>query len=282
MAALKQRSGGGRIGAIFLLTANVLMTDNTQNIGVGIAKWARSAVGSAWRTPLCRGVSPLKKFLLIPMVALLPACNTEPSILQHLPRPTASVDPAFRSRSRKQTVLRPAPRRRPTHAGIEPGWIPPGGVSSRWECIVIHHSAGEVGGKWRFDRLHRAPPRNWNELGYHFVIGNGSDTAEGAIEVGSRWTKQKHGAHCKTPDNYYNDRGVGICLVGNYENHAPSAAQMQALARLVRFLQQQRGIPGSRILAHGQITGRTACPGTYFSLGKLHAMLAGPMLLSSR
>ena len=105
---------------------------------------------------------------------------------------------------------------------------------------------------------------------------------EGAIEVGSRWTKQKHGAHCKTPDNYYNDRGVGICLVGNYENHSPSAAQMQALARLVRFLQQRSGIPRSRILAHGQITGHTACPGTYFSLGKLHTMLAGPTLLSSR
>lgn len=224
----------------------------------------------------------MKKSLWILPLALLPACNTEPSILQHLPRPTASVDPAFRPRRRAQTVFRPAPRRSPTDAGIEPGWIPPGGVSSRWECIVIHHSAGEVGGKWRFDRLHRAPPRNWNELGYHFVIGNGSDTPEGAIEVGSRWTKQKHGAHCKTPDNYYNDRGVGICLVGNYENHSPSAAQMQALARLVRFLQQRSGIPRSRILAHGQITGHTACPGTYFSLGKLHTMLAGPTLLSSR
>ena len=33
-------------------------------------------------------------------------------------------------------------------------------------------------------------------------IGNGSDTVDGQIEVGSRWVKQKVGAHAKTPDNW--------------------------------------------------------------------------------
>ena len=61
----------------------------------------------------------------------------------------------------------------------------------------------------------------WDELGYHFVIGNGTHTGDGQVEVGSRWGKQKHGAHCKTPDNYYNDHGIGICLVGNFENSNP-------------------------------------------------------------
>src|SRR5579863_9129173 len=52
-------------------------------------------------------------------------------------------------------------------------WLPPH-PSDRWQCIVIHHSASDVGGAERFDRWHRA--KGWDELGYHFVIGNGTDT----------------------------------------------------------------------------------------------------------
>ena len=48
---------------------------------------------------------------------------------------------------------------------------------------MVHHSAGEVGGVARLDKLHRGPQFNWDELGYHFVIGNGSDTPNGAIEI---------------------------------------------------------------------------------------------------
>lgn len=157
----------------------------------------------------------------------------------------------------------------------EPGWIPPGGISSRWRCIVIHHSATTAGGARRFDAVHRAPPRNWDELGYHFVIGNGTDTPDGYIEVGPRWTKQKHGAHCKTPDNYFNDHGIGICLVGDFEHTRPTPRQMAALERLVRFLQQRCQIPTSRVFTHGQITGHTACPGRNFDLAGFRRALDG-------
>src|SRR5438270_9583625 len=58
----------------------------------------------------------------------------------------------------------------------EPEWFPPHS-SDRWTCIVIHHSASEEGGADRFDEWHRQ--RGWDELGYHFVIGNGTDTAMG-------------------------------------------------------------------------------------------------------
>src|SRR4051812_31599948 len=66
----------------------------------------------------------------------------------------------------------------------EPGWVPPT-PSRKWTCVVIHHSGTEVGGARRFDRAHRS--RGWDELGYHFVVGNGSDTADGQVEVGPRW-----------------------------------------------------------------------------------------------
>ena len=125
------------------------------------------------------------------------------------------------------------------HAGAaaaESGWYP-AHHSARWDCIVIHHSACEIGGARRFAAWHRA--RGWDELGYHFVIGNGSDTPDGRVEIGPRWAEQKHGAHCKTSDEYYNEHGIGICLVGNFDRHRPSAAQTRSLVRLVRFLSRE-------------------------------------------
>ena len=150
-------------------------------------------------------------------------------------------------------------------------WIP-AHPSNRWECIVIHHSGSDAGGAARFDQWHKE--RGWEGLGYHFVIGNGSDTADGQVEVGFRWTGQEHGAHCQTPDEYYNQHGIGICLVGNFDNYDPSPAQMKSLVRLCRFLCRRFNIPPSRIYGHGQITGKTDCPGKNFDLEKLRHMIA--------
>src|SRR5439155_15411047 len=73
----------------------------------------------------------------------------------------------------------------PTYpAGVPREWVP--NVTSRpWRWIVIHHSATPTGSAAKFDRDHRA--KGWDELGYHFVIGNGTETRNGQIEVGPRW-----------------------------------------------------------------------------------------------
>jgi N-acetyl-anhydromuramyl-L-alanine amidase AmpD len=151
--------------------------------------------------------------------------------------------------------VKPTP---PAAIASEAGWAPEH-PSNRWECIVIHHSASNIGGAQRFDEWHRA--RGWDELGYHFVIGNGSDTGDGQVEVGPRWEAQKHGAHCKTPDEYYNQHGIGICLVGNFDNYEPSEAQIRSLVKLCRYLSVTFHIPPERIFTHGGITGKTDCPG---------------------
>ncbi|MEM1011597.1 MAG: peptidoglycan recognition family protein [Planctomycetota bacterium] len=156
-------------------------------------------------------------------------------------------------------------------ADIEPAelrvpytWHP--AVRSRpWKYIVIHHSATPDGGAREFDKLHRG--NGWDELGYHFVIGNGTDTPDGAVEVGPRWRKQKHGAHAKTADNRFNELGIGICLVGNFDHSSPTQRQMHALTVLSAHLMQQYRIPPGRLIGHGD-TSATACPGE-----ALHARL---------
>ncbi|HET6248348.1 MAG TPA: N-acetylmuramoyl-L-alanine amidase [Tepidisphaeraceae bacterium] len=160
----------------------------------------------------------------------------------------------------------------PATVGIyhEPGWMPEH-KSNRWTCIVIHHSACERGAAESFDEAHRK--RGWDGLGYDFVIGNGSESGDGEVEVGFRWVRQIQGAHCKTDDQYYNEHGIGICLVGNLDNHPPDEKQLQSLVRLVDFLCAEFKIPPTEIYTHGGITGKTACPGKDFNLAQLKQLV---------
>ena len=137
-------------------------------------------------------------------------------------------------------------------------------LSNRWKYIIVHHSATEDGGARRFDRAHRS--NGMDELGYHFVIGNGTDTPDGKIEVGSRWRRQKHGAHCRvsqTDSNEYNKHGIGICLVGNFEKSRPTDAQMKSLAYLTNGLLAQTRLRPSAVSYHRDFKS-TKCPGRYF------------------
>ena len=164
--------------------------------------------------------------------------------------------------------------------GPSEAWPPKGQrLSSKWQAIVIHHSATERGSAATFDQFHRG--KGWDELGYHFVIGNGTETADGLIEIGPRWHKQKRGAHCKTPDQYFNERGIGICLVGDFTRTRPTVRQMNSLTRLVRYLCHACDIPSSRITTHGLVNPKTQCPGPHFSLGGLRGRLAGSVAVSS-
>lgn len=142
-----------------------------------------------------------------------------------------------------------------------------GRLSSRWTTIVIHHSGTDRGSAAVFDRAHRK--KGWDSLGYHFVIGNGTDSPDGLVEAGPRWYEQKHGAHCKTPDNYYNDHGIGICLVGDFTSSRPTRRQLASLDRLVRQLSDACRIPAWALTTHEAVTGKTACPGPYIPLAAL-------------
>jgi len=133
-----------------------------------------------------------------------------------------------------------------------------------WKYIVIHHSATEKGSAGAFDTMHRS--RGYDELGYHFVIANGNGEQDGLVQVGSRWTHQKWGAHCGgTPGNEYNNFGIGICLVGNFQQRLPSEKQLASLNALVRYLTATYHIPRENIITHRDAPlANTLCPGDQF------------------
>jgi hypothetical protein len=146
-------------------------------------------------------------------------------------------------------------------------------ITREWHHIVVHHSASNTGSAAIFDKAHRE--RGWDGLGYHFVIGNGSASGDGEVEVGYRWKGQIQGAHAGNAE--YNQHGIGICLVGDFENGGhPSAKQMASLRRLVRFLQVKTGIPTSEVIGHGNVPGKqTQCPGKGMDLDAFRASLGG-------
>ncbi len=144
---------------------------------------------------------------------------------------------------------------------------------NQWKYIVIHHSATAKGNAARFDYYHRKE-RGWEYgLAYHFVIGNGSFSGDGEIEVSERWKKQIHGAHTANMD--CNRVAIGICLVGDFENGgAPTDNQFKSLLRLVQYLSRRYTISLSNILLHKQVHQKgTACPGKNFPFEKLKTHL---------
>lgn len=135
--------------------------------------------------------------------------------------------------------------------------------TTRWEYIVIHHSATSFGNSFFFDKVHNV--RGFNRgIGYNFVINNGTrNKKDGEIEVTPRWIKQIDGAHCKAFG--MNRKGIGVVLVGDFTYESPTEAQLDSLIRLVNILRQYYDIPIENIMGHGQVPGAaTECPGRMF------------------
>jgi len=141
----------------------------------------------------------------------------------------------------------------------------------RWKYIVIHHSATDRGNSLEFNKAHLR--RGWKGIGYHFVIDNGTcGKKAGQIEMSPRWIKQADGAHCRA--NRMNERGIGICLVGNFSRDKVSRKQMDSLVYLVNKLRGFYHIPKKNILGHGQVQGaHTECPGKKFPWEKFQKQL---------
>ena len=82
-------------------------------------------------------------------------------------------------------------------SGLPSEWRPNTAAMIRdWQWIVVHHAAQSSGDAASIGRVHR-DVNKWDGLGYHFVIGNGTQSGDGEIEVGFRWREQREGAHAR-------------------------------------------------------------------------------------
>ncbi len=141
----------------------------------------------------------------------------------------------------------------------------------RWKFIIVHNSGTRQGNARAFDYYHRKIRRMRNGLAYHFVIGNGTSSRNGQIEIGDRWRRQINGGHVHS--DYMNNIGLGICLVGDFNRDQPTRAQLEACEELIRYLQERCGKSDGRSLIvrpHREVNPprwATDCPGDAFPYG---------------
>lgn len=139
-----------------------------------------------------------------------------------------------------------------------------------FRSIVIHHSATHGGSAAAFERNHRT---RLGGLAYHFVIGNGSGAADGAVEVGYRWRDQIPGPHTKNQD--VNLESIAICLVGDLEKEPPTKKQMAALLELLEKVCREAHISVERVRSHREVDPETLCPGRGLPIDGIRGALAG-------
>jgi len=151
-------------------------------------------------------------------------------------------------------------------------------IEQPWTYIVIHHSATsgatlESIAREHTERLHA------DGTAYHFLINTGRSpgTVDGQITLTPRWVRQQPGVHCNPPHHpEFSRRGIGICVVGNFNEATPTPKQMDSLVALVSLLSRQYNIPLDRIVSHNEIQA-TDCPGRRFPT----AMLLGRLRQAS-
>ncbi len=138
----------------------------------------------------------------------------------------------------------------------------------RWKFIIVHNSGTRQGNARAFDYYHRHVRKMQNGLAYHFVVGNGTSSGNGEIEIGNRWTRQINGGHVHS--DYLNNISLGICLVGDFNRDQPTRAQLDASEELIRYLRERCGKADGRAIPvrpHREMNPprwATDCPGDAF------------------
>jgi hypothetical protein len=141
-------------------------------------------------------------------------------------------------------------------------------LRERWQFIIVHNSGTRQGNARIFDYYHHNVRRMRNGLAYHFVIGNGTSSGNGEIEVGDRWRRQINGGHVHS--DYLNNISLGICLVGDFNRDQPTRAQLDSCEELIRYLRERCGKTNSHempVRPHREMNPPrwpTDCPGDAF------------------
>jgi hypothetical protein len=132
--------------------------------------------------------------------------------------------------------------------------------------IIIHHSFTKDGKtvSWGAIRRYHTQTLKWSDIGYHYGVELINNDYE--ILVGRPLSRS--GAHTKG----HNNDSIGICCVGNYDDHAPSQKMLNKLVQLLKDLMVIYNITKDNVKPHRDYSSKT-CPGKKFDMNKLRSML---------
>ena len=120
--------------------------------------------------------------------------------------------------------------------------------------LTIHHSASPITttldeiNQWHKDRDFTLSKLGFY-VGYNFVIFPDGHITQTRLD-------NEIGCHTKN----HNEGNIGICLVGNFNNYAPTKEQWEALTNLIAKKKAQYFIDNKEIKVHSDFS-NTECPG---------------------
>lgn len=158
----------------------------------------------------------------------------------------------------------------PPHAAVRtPSGVVAAPAPGRlWRFIVVHHSGTRRGSATVFARARGGP----EALPYHYVVGNGTDSGDGEVELTARGLYHCPGPQCGSEE--IDPWALGICVVGNFEETPPTRRQWEAVTDLVRRLARENGIAPQNLIGECEVAPqRTVCPGRRFPLAALRHSL---------
>ena len=143
-----------------------------------------------------------------------------------------------------------------------------------WKYIIIHHSwspDNKITSDWDSIRKYHMETCHWLDIGYHFGIEYIKEIP--VLQIGR--SLEMSGAHTIG----FNDTGIGICLIGNYDIQIPTVAQMLAIEELCKVLMGLYDISAKHILGHWETYGlrgkekQKTCPGILFAINSIRERL---------
>jgi N-acetylmuramoyl-L-alanine amidase len=116
--------------------------------------------------------------------------------------------------------------------------------------IIVHHSASPVSTTVAdIDRWHKE--RGWRGIGYHYVVLEHGEIAEGRHV-------NKRGAHTL----HHNTDSIGICVTGNFENYHCPKPRFDALVHFINELIDKYDLDWTKVHYHKEFA-NTACCGKF-------------------
>uniref|UniRef100_A0A1B6MPG0 Peptidoglycan-recognition protein n=2 Tax=Graphocephala atropunctata TaxID=36148 RepID=A0A1B6MPG0_9HEMI len=141
--------------------------------------------------------------------------------------------------------------------GAAPPKDTPTRISGAVPWVIIHNSEGssDCSGKPCKEIIHNIQDyhmneKNWVDIAYNFLVAPTGEVFEGRGwgVVGASAPK-------------YNNKSVGICLIGSYERESPPEAQLAATQELIASgVKQARIQTLYKLIGHRQVH-NTDCPG---------------------
>ena len=103
--------------------------------------------------------------------------------------------------------------------------------------------------------------RPWKDIGYHWLVERFPD---GVPSVVQGRDMMMHGAHCR--EQGMNRRGIGVCVIGNFDKAPPPEDIFEKAAFHVSWLCRMYRVPIENIKGHTEYATYKSCPGKLFDM----------------